>query len=91
MAKTSFHIHLSRTGERYDQRDKKEGQQMRSSAELQDVRFQKEYDTIVGKSKKNMEKKREKKNIFYTLFFNFSLFSLLTLTFACLKKKITIF
>ena len=52
MAKTSFHIHLSRTGERYDQRDKKEGQQMRSSAELQDVRFQKEYDTIVGKSKK---------------------------------------
>ena len=76
MAKTSFHIHLSRTGERYDQRDKKEGQQMRSSAELQDVRFQKEYDTIVGKSIKNMEIIREIFFIiFFTLFFNFSLFS----------------
>ena len=68
MAKTSFHIHLSRTGERYDQRDKKEGQQMRSSAELQDVRFQKEYDTIVGKSK-NMEIKREKKILISIHFF----------------------
>ena len=69
MAKTSFHIHLSRTGERYDQRDKKEGQQMRSSAELQDVRFQKEYDTIVGKSKKKHGNKKRKKKLFFIHFF----------------------